>query len=191
MAGIKRKTDLRVIKTYHALNEAFLRLLEEQSLDDITVNDLCATADIRRATFYKHFSGKTAFVEYAIRHMHEKFADAAEKTPESDGSLESFYLNYVRQTLRFLDSHEKLLQRVQETNMLPGLLSILAEKTFLGIKERIEEECQNGASIASPEILAAFYAGGLYQALMWRLTACPDMEEEAFTARIKDVIHRF
>ena len=62
MTIAKRKTDLRVVKTHHALNEAFLRLLEERSLDDITVNDLCTEADIRRATFYKHFSGKTAFV---------------------------------------------------------------------------------------------------------------------------------
>ena len=191
MTIAKRKTDLRVVKTHHALNEAFLRLLEERSLDDITVNDLCTEADIRRATFYKHFSGKTAFVDYAIRHVHEKFADAASNSPDGDGSLESFYLNYVRHTLRFLDSHQKLIQRVQQTHMLPVLLSILSEKSFLGIKERMEEEAKNGASLpASPEILAAFYAGGLYQALLWRLTACPQMDEDTLLTQIKNVIHR-
>ena len=188
MTTAKRKTDLRVIKTHHALNEAFLHLLEERSLNDITVNDLCTAADIRRATFYKHFSGKAAFVEYAIRHVHEKFADAASSTPDSIGSLEGFYLNYVRQALRFLDSHEKLIQRIKETNMLPELLSILSEKTFLGIKERIEAEPKNNG--ASPEILAAFYAGGLYQSLLWRLTSCPTMDEDALLTQIKNVIHR-
>ena len=190
MATEKKKTDLRVIKTYHALNEAFLRLLEQENLDDITVNDLCTEADIRRATFYKHFSGKNAFVEFAIRHVHEKFSEAASSTPESDGTLESFYLNYVRQALRFLDSHTKLIQRIRETNLLPGLLSILAEKTFLGIKERMEEEAARGASLsATPEILAAFYAGGLYQTLMWRLTSCPDLGEDALLEQIESVIH--
>jgi AcrR family transcriptional regulator len=191
MTTVKRKTDLRVVKTYHALNEAFLRLLEERSLDEITVNDLCTEADIRRATFYKHFSGKTAFVDYAIRHVHEKFADAALSGADGDGSLESFYLNYVRHALRFLDSHQKLIQRVQKTNMLPALVSILSEKTFLGIKERMEEESKRGVSLsASPEILAAFYAGGLYQTLIWRLTACPAMDEEEILSQIKNVIHR-
>jgi AcrR family transcriptional regulator len=191
MTTVKRKTDLRVVKTYHALNEAFLRLLEERSLDEITVNDLCTEADIRRATFYKHFSGKTAFVDYAIRHVHEKFADAALSGADGDGSLESFYLNYVRHALRFLDSHQKLIQHVQKTNMLPALVSILSEKTFLGIKERMEEESKRGVSLsASPEILAAFYAGGLYQTLIWRLTACPAMDEDEILSQIKNVIHR-
>ena len=191
MTTEKRKTDLRVIKTYRALNEAFLRLLEKENLDAITVNDLCTEADIRRATFYKHFSGKNAFVEFAIRHIHESFSDAASNTPENDGTMETYYLNYVRQALRFVDSHANLIQRVRETNMLPGLLSILAEKTFLGIKAKLEEEALKGVSLtASPEILSAFYAGGLYQALMWRLTFHPEMDEDSLLEQIKRIIHR-
>ena len=38
------------------ITEALLALLEDRSLDDISVVDLCAVADVSRSTFYAHFS---------------------------------------------------------------------------------------------------------------------------------------
>ena len=52
------KLDLRIYKTYKALHEAFTEILEHKSFEDLTVNELCDKAMIRRATFYKHFADK-------------------------------------------------------------------------------------------------------------------------------------
>lgn len=45
---MEKKTDLRVQKTYRALMAAFEALMAEETFDDITVNELCARALIRR-----------------------------------------------------------------------------------------------------------------------------------------------
>ena len=68
------KTDLRILKTYHALIDAFEKMLEEQNYDDITVNSLCDFASIRRATFYKHFSDKLEFTDFAASCLHENIS---------------------------------------------------------------------------------------------------------------------
>ena len=55
---MEKKNDLRVQKTYRALMAAFEALMAEETFDDITVNELCARALIRRPTFYSHFEDK-------------------------------------------------------------------------------------------------------------------------------------
>ena len=52
---MEEKTDLRIRKPYKALCDAFVTILEEKKFDDLTVNELCDEAMIRRATFYISF----------------------------------------------------------------------------------------------------------------------------------------
>lgn len=50
--------DRRITRTKRALRGALIALMEERGLDAITVNDLCARADINRGTFYNHYRDK-------------------------------------------------------------------------------------------------------------------------------------
>ena len=64
---MEQKMDLRIRKTYKALKDTFLELLSEKKFEDITVNELCERAMVRRATFYKHFADKYDFFAFFIR----------------------------------------------------------------------------------------------------------------------------
>ena len=61
-----KKEDLRVRKTKKALFDAFMSLLAKKPYEDITINELCDAADVRRATFYKHYSDKVSFVTASL-----------------------------------------------------------------------------------------------------------------------------
>lgn len=50
--------DRRITKSKRALRAALIDLMEERGLDDVSVNDLCARADLNRGTFYNHFRDK-------------------------------------------------------------------------------------------------------------------------------------
>lgn len=50
--------DRRITRSKKALRTALLSLMEERGFDAITVNDLCAAADLNRGTFYNHFHDK-------------------------------------------------------------------------------------------------------------------------------------
>ena len=50
-----RKTDRRVLKTKRAIRNAFAQLLSQKPLNEITVKDLSAAADINRKTFYNYY----------------------------------------------------------------------------------------------------------------------------------------
>ncbi|GKV70521.1 TetR family transcriptional regulator [Sporosarcina sp. NCCP-2716] len=59
------KTDMRIVKTKEALHEALLTLLDEKSLETISITELCRTARVNRGTFYLHYGRvEDVFEEY-------------------------------------------------------------------------------------------------------------------------------
>ena len=61
------KTDPRVLRTRELIEEAFLALLGEQTLQSLTVGAVAKRAGINRATFYAHFFDKYALFSHIVR----------------------------------------------------------------------------------------------------------------------------
>ncbi len=162
-----RRTDLRIIKTHKALVEAFMQLLEEKRFEDITVNELCERAMVRRATFYKHFADKYEFFAFVINTKREQFQAQTRQRVDSTHP-QSPYLDITENTLDFVNSNKKLVQMVLESKMLPTLLEILSKQIAIDATQRLKEEVQNGARLrASPQVTAQFFTGGLVYSLKW------------------------
>ena len=65
--------DARVVRTKAKLVLVFKKLLCDKSFEDITVNEICEAADVRRATFYKHYADKYAFLAYFVESLRCEF----------------------------------------------------------------------------------------------------------------------
>ena len=61
-----RKIDVRVIRTYDQLSKSLISLLTKKSFDDISVSEICDSAQVHRATFYKHFNDKFEFLNFCF-----------------------------------------------------------------------------------------------------------------------------
>jgi AcrR family transcriptional regulator len=167
---VEQKTDLRVIKTHKALTDAFWQMLGEKKFEDIAVNELCDRAMVRRATFYKHFADKFDFFAFVVRGKQAEF-DAQIRQQSDMTRPQSFYIGIIQHTLDFLDSNEKLVQTVLESNMLPTVLDILSRQITIDIKQKLREDAQNGVPLpASPEVMAHFFTGALVYTARWWVT---------------------
>ena len=62
------KMDLRYIKTEKALDAAMRSLLKKYNFGKITVNDICTSALISRATFYARYTDKYDFLGNWLEH---------------------------------------------------------------------------------------------------------------------------
>lgn len=49
------QTDLRIRYTRQVITDAFLQLLRQKSVEQITVKEVCALAQINRSTFYRQY----------------------------------------------------------------------------------------------------------------------------------------
>lgn len=51
-----KKRDRRIEKTRSSIRDAFVKLITEKDISQITIKELAETADINRKTFYMHYS---------------------------------------------------------------------------------------------------------------------------------------
>jgi AcrR family transcriptional regulator len=61
-----RSTDRRVVRTRKAIREAFLKLMETQDYQKITISSIAREADVDRKTFYLHYDSVSDLVDEIV-----------------------------------------------------------------------------------------------------------------------------
>lgn len=113
MADIKpvRSEDRRVKRTKRILRECLYKLLETKSLDEITVKELTAAADVNRSTFYFYYKDIN---DMMIQLQDEIFAVFEETVLYPSASFETVddFTNYCIRFLIFCKEYENICKFV-------------------------------------------------------------------------------
>lgn len=188
---MEKKMDLRVYKTYTALTTAFIQLLEKKSFDDITIQELCELATIRRATFYKHFTDKYEFFVFMIKCLETQFY---EKNPDllTHQRSKYHYIKLIHYTLDFISHNEALVKSIFKNSVSAPLLSLLTQQTTKILEENLKEDIKHGAVFpASPEVLASFMIGAFIHTISWWISTDMQMPKETLVKQLIDIIDKF
>ena len=74
------KTDPRVIRTLHRIDESLLDNMKSHDFRKITVDTLCRSAKINRSTFYKYYTGKYDLLDNFLDRILNEFSEATIST---------------------------------------------------------------------------------------------------------------
>ncbi len=162
--------DARVKKTKARLLLSFRALLAEKSFEDITINEICELSNIRRATFYKHFSDKYAFLKYFVGSLRHQFDARLEKRTRTE-SPSAYYVEYLRALIDFISENERMVENALESSVLPALIDVIKEKNYEDTCEKLRETTRSGLRLsASIEVTAAMMTGAVAEAIIrwWR-----------------------
>lgn len=176
---MQKNLDLRVQKTYLALHNAFTDLLAEQHFEDVTLNELCERAMIRRTTFYKHFADKYEYFNFYLQEVCEEFQEKVflEATPDD---FFSYSKKMTALLLDFLREHEAFAKNIIESNMFP-LLSNILQSFITGEVLRMFRTYKETNRLPAFQLegIAAFFSGGLMNTiyLMIKNDSLPSNEE--------------
>ena len=183
---MEKKRDLRIEKTYLLLHNAFTALLEEKRFEEITINELCERAMIRRTTFYKHFADKYEYFSFYLTEICDKFRSELPPDVRPD-DFDTCFLHMNRALIAFLHQHEKLVQNLVGSNLFPLLTEILSRQVSGNIIQLLRQCSSPDLHKASPALLeriAAFYTGGMLMMLLPELKQGTSPDEEAFLETI-------
>ena len=184
---MEEKMDLRIRKTYLALHSAFSSLLEEKRFEEITVNQLCDRAMIRRTTFYKHFADKYEYFAFYLREIVAAFQEQlAPGVREEEAG--AYLLHMSREMVRFMKQHQRLVENVKNSSVFPMLLSIMLDQISSDVTMVLRRTKQDAMDRQQIEDVAAFYAGGITNALFCYTKAGIPLDEEQFFETISRVM---
>lgn len=96
--------DLRVMKTKIAIENAFLQLRKNNSLQDIKVNELCSIALINKTTFYHYYND----IFHLSECLEQKYLEECFLHVEGYDSLITNTEKFIKSILHEFSSHEKI-----------------------------------------------------------------------------------
>ena len=184
-----RKTDARIIKTKDKLYSAFLNMLKEKLFEEITVNEVCDTAGVRRATFYKHFNDKYDFLTVMTEDLIGKF-DAKMQVGQYKSYPVEYHVVYVHRLIDFLVSQRDVISLMFKSNLIPKLIATIITVNFKVIHERLKMSVANGEKlIASTQTVAAMLAGGIGTMIVGWLDEGMKIPREEFIKEIEKMVY--
>ena len=155
-----KKEDVRITKTKAALSKAFFNLLMEKSYEHITVNELCERADVRRATFYKHFEDKADFTIHLIKETRARFDKTADSNTTIEG-IKEYYLYCSEAIINYLLKYEHAIRKIMNSDMRPTFIELFARQNREDTVRRLEKSRLSGATFfLPPDVLASTLIGG-------------------------------
>ncbi|MFC6261201.1 TetR-like C-terminal domain-containing protein [Levilactobacillus fujinensis] len=126
-----------MVRTNEQLRQALSELLQQQSLQQISVQKLTSTAQLTRGTFYLHYKDKTDFYEQTEQQVIDEWFAAARTVIAPNGeSVSGFALGPA---LRYVDRHHQILTVLlhpQFTQFRPRLRQRF-ERELLGFSQHL------------------------------------------------------
>lgn len=183
--------DLRYVRTNQMLCDAFTELLQRKEFEDITIDELCRKAFIRRATFYTHFLDKYDFFAYFIRQNGKTFSENWNE-PEETKNMMSFSTHMFQETIHYLTEHMSMVQNILNSSAFSILLDILAEQIKTSLLNILGKyEVSPFPTDIHPEIIASYYAGGIIQILRYWIASQKAITEEELVKQYSSLMKVF
>lgn len=104
-----KPVDRRTQRTRRVLRDALLSLLVEKSWDELSVQDICARADIGRSTFYLHFPCKEELLNGSLDDLRSALKASAEAGAMAQAARP---LGFLRGLLDHLHEQRRLCRSI-------------------------------------------------------------------------------
>ena len=182
------KEDLRVRRTKKALFTAFVELVREKAIDEITVNELCESAGIRRATFYKHYADKYDFLTAFTCFLRDNFDQAMRKNGAPSLTTD-YYVAYSKRIVTFICENEKAIDNIYNSNIFPTVMYTIVDQNYKDTCERLRASVAAGMKLsASVEVVASMCAGGVGATICRWLDGGKQMDPDQLAEEIGAVV---
>jgi AcrR family transcriptional regulator len=160
--------DRRVTRTRAALQHAMMSLILNKPYDAITIEDICATADVGRSTFYAHYAGKDDLKRRGLEGLRRQLMDrqrSALNQPDCAVSRRfAFSLALFEHARDHLDHYRALAKGHGASVALGAIREVLCDLV------RAELAAADAGSTEAPrDLTVQFVVGGLMAVLTWWL----------------------
>lgn len=157
---MKKKTDLRIVKTHKSLYEALIQLLEEKEYEEIKVSDLCEKAMVNRSTFYAHFSDKYDLLDSFIRDLKQSLIDELNKNNKINSAKE-YYMELIKLFINHIDENKQTYRSIIINNRNSILVDMFYDTVRNDCKKRLGTLPNSLDEQIPDDIIIEFYLGAI------------------------------
>ena len=131
--------DRRIKYTQNIIKETFIDLLSEKDITKITVSEICAIADINRATFYRYYLD----VYDLFEKIENTFTEDLKEAYAKENITEYTVSNFAKALLKVFVENQKLVTILFNNKTTTNFLDDILEIVYQTCKEKWEQDLPN------------------------------------------------
>jgi len=164
-AAGSRKPDKRAQRTQKLLGSAFLQLIHEKPIEDVTVQDVLERAGVGRSTFYLHFRDKNDLLLSQLEMFLDLMSNLLSKRNEVSKRVAP-----VAEMFDHIGTQQQLYNILREAGRLNDFYDLAQEHFTRGIESRLKESGRFlKTSRTELNARSSALAGSLLSLLRWWL----------------------
>jgi AcrR family transcriptional regulator len=177
-----RKPDARASRTRNRLGMAFLELIHERPIENVTVQDVLDRASVGRSTFYLHFRDKNDLLLSQLERFLEYTSTVLIVNKEK-----SLRVAPVTEMFDHLNDQRKLYCILRDAGRLNDFFDLAQDYFARGIEQRLIDTGRL-SKLSKPELAARAnaLAGSLLSLLRWWM----DRIEKEPAPKMDEMFHR-
>ena len=160
-----RKMDIRVIRTQEQLIGSLIKLLADKNFEDLSVSEICDTAQVHRATFYKHFNDKYEFLNFCFDNELSKISFDVPKALPTVENIKENFMFFIKTTFEFIYSKKNLFSIILSKKFSVSLSASFTSAVHNYCLEKIDVILP-GTNPERAELFAAFYSNAFVGVVM-------------------------
>lgn len=174
---------MRVTRTVRDFQNALMTLLENNSFDHLTVDQICKEALLHRSSFYRYFNDKYDLLEQTLKTQIVRIVDS--------GSSED---DIVKQVIIYIDQHRSIVRHLAASDSRSSLYSELLQILTQMFLERREQESKDPVIQAlqksdNPDLLAYTLSGAILGGFQWWQSKNYDVPVEEVINFVRETVH--
>lgn len=164
----KGAVDRRIERTRAGLQHALIALILEKGYDAITVDEICARANVGRSTFYLHYASKDALKRSGLDHLRQELAVRQQRVLAGEGEIDrlGFGLALFEHARDHIDLYRALVGGKGGTIAIMEIREMLAG--FIR-KEIMAESTGRTDRAVPPDLVVKYLVGAYVSVLTWWL----------------------
>ena len=157
---LKKKTDLRVVKTKKILFNSLLNLMKTKNFEKIKISDICEESLINRSTFYAHYDDKYELLIDLFEERKLSLLKVLEDNENKDFSKE-YLMELLSILIDHVEENKEIYSAILANNRNGILIDFLIDAIEKDVSERLKGSSEIMISDLPLDIVVKFYAGGL------------------------------
>ncbi len=158
--------DRRVIRTRAQLRAALMALIAERGYDTVNISDITERADLRRATFYLHYSDKESLLIDALEAMFDELTAQIDSLTGQDGLAGKTFVEAYQGTFRHVAQHRDLY-RTLLTGTSAAAITRRVRAYLAGHVLRGLRNLPANSLLLPAEVMANYIAGAEVGLIVW------------------------
>lgn len=157
---MRNKEDLRIIKTKKSLYDGLLKLMKDNSFENITVSNICSVSLVNRSTFYDHFNDKYELLSSLIKNLESELANKLESNHSNYVSAKKYYMSMISVLFDHLEENISIYSSIIKNNNNSIANDMFRNTILKDVKIYIEETIGTNTNVPA-EIISIFYVSAV------------------------------